>query len=92
MRKDDGTVVHTDDETVVRTDDGTVIRTMNRVGLGECGIRSVTVDRGSTNTYPNGSEFIGGGAPDTIGRVNRGLVLGDFRGDFLHYSIAACDY
>ena len=39
--------------TIVHTDDGAVIHTANRVGAGECGIRSVTVDHGSTKKYPN---------------------------------------
>ena len=52
IRMDDGTVVCTDDGTVFLTDDETVVRTVNHVGAGEYGVRTVTVDCGSTNKYP----------------------------------------
>ena len=38
-------MVRTDDGSVARMDDGSVVRTVNRVGAGECGIRTVTVYR-----------------------------------------------
>ena len=52
IHTDDGTVVLADDGTGVRTDDETVVRIVNRAGTGVCRIRTVTVDRGSTNKYP----------------------------------------
>ena len=52
VRTHDGFVVRTDDGSVVRTDDGAVIRTVNGVGAEECGMRTLTVNCGSTNKYP----------------------------------------
>ena len=63
VRTDDSSVVHTENGSVVLTDDGGVVRVddraviyaVNRVGAGECGIRTVTVNPGSTNKYPRGT-------------------------------------
>ena len=53
VRADDGTIVHADDGAVVRTDVGTVVSIANCAGnvTGLCGIRTVTVNGGSTNKY-----------------------------------------
>ena len=42
VRMDDGAIVRKDGGAVVHRDDRAVMHTVNRVGAGECGIRTVT--------------------------------------------------